>query len=66
MTEYLKVLRLDHWLKNVFIFFGHLVAIALVPAEVPRGEVGAWVADCFVARSRLLDCLGKLHHQRNS
>jgi decaprenyl-phosphate phosphoribosyltransferase len=36
MIEYLKVLRLDHWLKNVFIFFGHLVAIALVPGQVPQ------------------------------
>ena len=39
MIEYLKVLRLDHWLKNVFIFFGHLVAIALLPAEVPQGTL---------------------------
>jgi decaprenyl-phosphate phosphoribosyltransferase len=36
MIEYVKVLRLDHWLKNVFIFFGHLVAIALLPEEVPQ------------------------------
>ena len=36
MVEYVKVLRLDHWLKNVFIFFGHLVAIALLPDEVPQ------------------------------
>jgi 4-hydroxybenzoate polyprenyltransferase len=39
MIEYLKVLRLDHWLKNVFIFFGHLVAIALVPAGVPQSKL---------------------------
>jgi decaprenyl-phosphate phosphoribosyltransferase len=38
MIEYFKVLRLDHWLKNVFIFFGHLVAIALIPSEVPQGK----------------------------
>ena len=31
MIEYVKVLRIDHWLKNVFIFFGHLVALALLP-----------------------------------
>ena len=36
MIEYVKVLRIDHWLKNVFIFFGHLVALALLPAEVPQ------------------------------
>jgi len=39
MIEYLKVLRADHWLKNVFIFFGHLVAIALLPAEVPQNTL---------------------------
>ena len=38
MIEYLKVLRLDHWLKNIFIVFGHLVAIALLPAQVPQSK----------------------------
>ena len=30
MIEYLKICRPDHWLKNIFILFGHVVAIALV------------------------------------
>lgn len=30
MLEYLKVMRPDHWLKNIFIVFGHMVAIALL------------------------------------
>lgn len=30
MIEYLKVARIDHWLKNVFIVFGHAVALVLV------------------------------------
>lgn len=30
MLEYIKVCRLDHWLKNVFIVFGHAVALVLV------------------------------------
>lgn len=30
MIEYLKVMRPDHWLKNIFIIFGHLVAVALL------------------------------------
>ena len=30
MVEYLKICRPDHWLKNVFIVFGHVVAWSLV------------------------------------
>ncbi len=30
VIEYLKICRPDHWLKNVFILFGHVVALALV------------------------------------
>jgi decaprenyl-phosphate phosphoribosyltransferase len=30
MVEYLKICRPDHWLKNIFIVFGHAVAWALV------------------------------------
>ncbi|MFQ3577766.1 MAG: UbiA family prenyltransferase [Verrucomicrobiia bacterium] len=30
-VEYLRVMRPDHWLKNVFILFGHMVAIGLLP-----------------------------------
>jgi decaprenyl-phosphate phosphoribosyltransferase len=38
MVEYLKVLRPDHWLKNVFILFGSVVAIALLPGDVPQDK----------------------------
>lgn len=34
MIEYLRVLRPDHWLKNVFVIFGHLVAIVLLALPV--------------------------------
>ena len=37
MLEYLKVLRPDHWLKNIFIFFGHLVAIVLLTIPLDAG-----------------------------
>ena len=30
MIEYIKICRPDHWLKNIFILFGHVVALALV------------------------------------
>jgi decaprenyl-phosphate phosphoribosyltransferase len=30
MIDYLRVARIDHWLKNIFIVFGHVVAIVLV------------------------------------
>ncbi len=29
MIEYLKICRIDHWLKNIFIVFGHAVALVL-------------------------------------
>lgn len=31
MLEYLKIARPDHWLKNVFMLFGHVVAVTLNP-----------------------------------
>ena len=31
--DYLRVLRIDHWLKNIFIVFGHAVAVSLL--ELP-------------------------------
>lgn len=29
LIEYLKICRIDHWLKNIFIVFGHAVALVL-------------------------------------
>jgi decaprenyl-phosphate phosphoribosyltransferase len=37
MLEYFKVMRPDHWLKNIFIVFGHLVALALLAFPI-KGE----------------------------
>lgn len=31
VLEYIKIARPDHWLKNIFIVFGHAVALTLVP-----------------------------------
>lgn len=30
VIEYIKICRPDHWLKNIFILFGHVVSITLV------------------------------------
>jgi len=34
VLEYVKIARPEHWLKNVFIIFGHAVAWTLVPSVV--------------------------------
>ncbi len=39
MIEYLKVARVDHWLKNIFIVFGHAVAVVLVLNLEVTGDV---------------------------
>lgn len=40
--EYVRVMRLDHWLKNVFILFGHAVAVALL--QIPlTADLVFWV-----------------------
>lgn len=41
MIEYLKVARVDHWLKNVFIVLGHAVAFVLFHKLAMWPEVGA-------------------------
>lgn len=52
MLEYLKVARPDHWLKNVFILFGHFVAVALVP-----GSWLGWPSLAMAAFSLVPACL---------
>lgn len=51
--EYLKVLRPDHWLKNIFIFFGHLVAVALLDTPITGGLIVAvllsFIPACLIA-----------------
>ncbi|MEZ5430112.1 MAG: hypothetical protein R3F31_02810 [Verrucomicrobiales bacterium] len=63
MIEYLKVARIDHWLKNVFIVFGHAVALVLVlQMEVTTALL---VKAALSLAPRLPDRLGQLHSQRN-
>lgn len=56
--EYVKVMRPDHWLKNVFIFFGHVVAIALTGLTVDASLVGkvllSLVPACLLASANYI------------
>ncbi len=49
--DYAKVARPDHWLKNIFIVFGHLVAITLL------GTAVSWPLIGIVALSLIPACL---------
>ncbi|MEM9480122.1 MAG: UbiA family prenyltransferase [Verrucomicrobiota bacterium] len=59
MIEYLKICRIDHWLKNIFILFGHAVAIVLVPSVVLDAiSVGiiifSLIPACFIASANYI------------
>jgi decaprenyl-phosphate phosphoribosyltransferase len=66
MLEYLKVMRPDHWLKNIFILFGHLVALALLAFPItgePVLSVGphtlvmivlSLIPACFIASANYI------------
>ncbi len=59
MVEYLKICRPDHWLKNIFIVFGHAVAWALVldfafNAELVRVALLSLVPACLVASANYI------------
>ncbi len=58
MTEYLKVMRPDHWLKNVFIIFGHAVAVVLlaVPLDARAFAMAALslVPACLIASANYI------------
>ena len=48
MLEYLKLARPDHWLKNIFILFGHVVAVVLLPGLWQGTTTLAWAAFSLV------------------
>ncbi len=58
VQEYVRVMRPDHWLKNVFIFFGHVVAIALAGLVVDTALMGkillSLVPACLVASANYI------------
>jgi len=58
MIEYFKVMRPDHWLKNIFIVFGHLVAIVLLAIPVDAFTLGmallSLIPACFIASANYI------------
>ena len=59
VLEYLKIARPDHWLKNVFIVFGHAVAWTLVPGVEPDSRtmalaVFSLVPACLIASANYI------------
>ncbi len=62
VLDYIRVMRPDHWLKNVFIFFGHMVAIALLEIPLTSGSVPrlaglallSLIPACFVASANYI------------
>ena len=56
LIEYLKICRIDHWLKNIFIVFGHAVALVLyfrleIDAEFVRNAILSLIPVCLIASS---------------
>jgi decaprenyl-phosphate phosphoribosyltransferase len=59
VNEYLRVCRLDHWLKNIFIVFGHAVAFVLGPnTELKAESIGLCLLSllpaCFIASANYI------------
>jgi decaprenyl-phosphate phosphoribosyltransferase len=59
MLEYIKICRPDHWLKNVFIVFGHVVAWALaldfhVDAHLVLLALLSLVPACLIASANYI------------
>ncbi len=59
VIEHIKICRIDHWLKNVFIVFGHVVAVVLVlDLEVTAGLIGTAVLSlipaCLIASANYI------------
>jgi decaprenyl-phosphate phosphoribosyltransferase len=57
--EYFKIWRIEHWLKNIFIVFGHAVAVVLVfNLEIDAGLVAraalSLVPACLIASANYI------------
>ena len=53
MRNYIKIARIDHWVKNVFIVPGVIIAVFLTESAIDLGTVWKFVAGffatCFIA-----------------
>ncbi|CAN5335320.1 decaprenyl-phosphate phosphoribosyltransferase [soil metagenome] len=65
LLEYLRIWRIDHWLKNIFIIFGHAAALVLVLGFDPPAHGMEWseflskaalslVPACFIASANYI------------
>lgn len=59
IIEHLKICRLDHWLKNIFIVFGHAVVIVLifhleVTASMVVTAILSLIPACFIASANYI------------
>jgi len=60
VIEYFKILRPEHWLKNIFIVFGHLVAVVLFIGidHVTAGHAGlaalSLIPACLIASANYI------------
>jgi decaprenyl-phosphate phosphoribosyltransferase len=59
VIEHLKICRLDHWLKNIFIVFGHAVAVVLIfDLEFKASMIGTIILSlipaCFIASANYI------------
>jgi len=73
VTPYVQIARPDHWIKNVFMLFGVLLAWFYVPTEITSASVGplilAFMATCLMASSNyvlneLVDAPGDRVHPK--
>lgn len=59
IIEHLKICRIDHWLKNIFIVFGHAVAIVLIfELRITWEMIGiaalSLIPACFIASANYI------------
>jgi decaprenyl-phosphate phosphoribosyltransferase len=72
---HLEIARIDHWIKNVFVFPGVVVALSLDPAQVTQGLflriIVGLLSTCLVASSNyvineVIDASADIHHPTKS